>query len=74
MLRQTKGLRVRILLLSCFLFPSAAALQAVGQIKFSGDVLRYWAVRIVRGLLRLLKNQIRQGGDTAVAEQKNEPA
>jgi Uncharacterised nucleotidyltransferase len=74
LLRQTKGLRVRILLLSCFLFPSAAALQAVGQIKSSGDVLRYWAVRIVRGLLRLLKNQIRQGGDTAVAEQKNEPA
>jgi hypothetical protein len=74
LLRQTKGLRVRILLLTCFLFPSAAALQSVGEIKSSGEVLRYWAVRVGRGLVRLLRNKIRQGGDTAVAEQKNEAA
>jgi hypothetical protein len=74
LLRQTKGLRVRILLLTRFLFPSAAALQSVGEIKSRGEVLRYWAARVGRGLLRLLRNQMRQGGDTAVAEQKNEPA
>jgi hypothetical protein len=58
LLQQTKGWRPRILLLTCFLFPSATTLQSVGEIKSGREVLRYWTAHAGRGLVRLLGTQI----------------
>jgi Uncharacterised nucleotidyltransferase len=54
LLRETAGLRQRILLLRCFLFPSAETLQSVGKIESPWQAPQYWSKRILRRLLRWL--------------------
>lgn len=55
LLRNAANWRQRILLMLCFLFPSAKTLQSVGEIESPWQAPRYWSKRILPGLLRRLR-------------------
>jgi len=58
LLRETANWRQRILLLRCFLFPSAKTLQSVGKIESRWQAPRYWSKRVLRALIRRLGRKV----------------